>query len=166
MPRPANIFTTEWMTAPATLNAGEALNAIGDVHGRLDLLRGLVGFLQAEVIDADGVARQLVMLGDYVDRGPDSIATLSYLNGLKLEGAALHVLRGNHEEYLDAFLHAAELGPRFTQLWLNNGGRATLAELGIGDQDFATVDLESVRQLALPLCPRRRRARRALLRRR
>ena len=148
MPRPANIFTTDWMTAPATLEAGVALYAIGDVHGRLDLLRGLVGFLQAEVFVADGVARQLVMLGDYVDRGPDSIATLSYLNGLKLERAALHVLRGNHEEYLDAFLHAAELGPRFTQLWLNNGGRATLAELGIGDQDFATVDLESVRQLA------------------
>ena len=153
MPRLAKIFTTDWMPAPAALDAGEAVYAIGDVHGRLDLLRGLVGFLQAEVFVADGVARRLVMLGDYVDRGPDSVATLSYLHGLKLDGAALHVLSGNHEEYLDAFLHAPELGPRFTQLWLNNGGRATLAELGIGDDEFANVDLQTIRQLARDRMP-------------
>ena len=153
MPRPPNIFTTDWMTAPATLKAGEVVCAIGDVHGCLDLLRGLVGFLQAEVFVGDGVKRRLVMLGDYVDRGPNSIAVLSYLNGVKLEGAALHVLRGNHEEYLDAFLHSPEVGPRFTYLWLTNGGRATLAELGLSEDDPETDDLEALRQLARERMP-------------
>ena len=141
------------MPAPASLDQGVALYAIGDVHGRLDLLRGLVDYLQGHVFVADGLERRLVMLGDYVDRGPSGVAVLCYLSCLKLEGVELVTLKGNHEEYLGAFLSADDIGARFTQLWLVNGGRQTLAELGIDDNDLADLDLDAVRQLAKARMP-------------
>ena len=149
----ANIFTTEWMPAPASLDPGDAVYAIGDVHGRLDLLQGLVGYLQDHVFVADGVRRRLVTLGDYVDRGPRGVGVLVYLRGLKLEGAELHTLKGNHEEYLEAFLSTEGIAPSFIRLWLNNGGRQTLAELGIDGDDLADGAPEAVRKLARERMP-------------
>lgn len=153
MPGPANIFTSEWGPAPASLEPGVAIYAIGDVHGRLDLLRSLVEYLQDDVFVADGVQRSLITLGDYIDRGPSGVRVLTYLSSLKLDGATLRTLKGNHEEYLQAFLGAEEIGPRFTRLWLLNGGRQTLAELGIDDDDFADLDLDAVRRLAKARIP-------------
>ena len=149
----ANIFTTEWMPAPASLDPGDAVYAIGDVHGRLDLLQGLVGYLQGHVFVADGVRRRLEILGDYVDRGPRGVGVLVYLRGLQLDRAELRTLRGNHEEYLEAFSSADGIRPEFTRLWLANGGRQTLDELGITDGDLADLDPDAVRQLARERMP-------------
>ena len=153
MPGTANIFTSAWVPAPASLEPGVALYAIGDVHGRLDLLRSLVEYLQDDVFVADGVGRSLITLGDYVDRGPSGVGVLTYLSSLKLDGATLYTLKGNHEEYLQAFLSAEDIGPRFTQLWLVNGGRQTLAEIGIDEDHFADLDLDAVRRLAKARIP-------------
>lgn len=91
--------------------------AIGDVHGRLDLLKRLLEKLP------EGLP--VICVGDYVDRGPDSVEVLRFLKNR--EGVTC--LKGNHEDMLIDFIdHPEEKGPR----WVRNGGLQTLAGLGIG----------------------------------
>ena len=95
--------------------------AIGDVHGRSDLLDVL---LDAIAVDADGRPHHLVFLGDYVDRGPGSAAVVSRLRRLQDERPdTTTCLMGNHE----ALLLDSLTDPAAEQLWLMNGGGTTLA---------------------------------------
>lgn len=97
--------------------------AIGDIHGRHDLLLQITDQL-AEVSDM----RQLVFLGDYIDRGPESAKVLRSLHELQGQFSGVVCLRGNHEEMLLNFLsHPYEYGP----MWQQFGGRQTLASFGV-----------------------------------
>ena len=71
-------FRSSWEPAPRATPAGTMLFAIGDVHGHLEHLDALLAQLRPEIARADrsGVACELVMIGDYVDRGPDSLGVL------------------------------------------------------------------------------------------
>src|SRR5688572_10672501 len=82
---------------PAAVPAGERVYAIGDVHGRRDLLEVLIA-----AIDEDDKARgpadtSVVLLGDLVDRGPDSAGVLDLVRNWPSR-SRLHVLSGNHEQ--------------------------------------------------------------------
>lgn len=69
--------------------------AIGDIHGCNLTLQALVhGQLQLTKQD------QLFLLGDYVNRGPDSWGVLEYIMGLQTEGYQVYPLKGNHEVML------------------------------------------------------------------
>lgn len=88
--------------------------AIGDIHGRLDLLEHALARAEAPV----------VCVGDYVDRGPDSAGVLRLLQSRE----DVTCLMGNHEEMMLDFLAGPEVaGPR----WLRFGGRETLASYGV-----------------------------------
>ena len=64
------------------------------------------------------------MLGDYVDRGPDSLGTLRRLIGLERSlGIPVHALCGNHDQYLIEFLLADRPEPEALEAWCGNGGR-------------------------------------------
>jgi serine/threonine protein phosphatase 1 len=90
------------------------LCAIGDIHGRSDLL--------ARALEA--ASGQVICVGDYVDRGADSAGVLRMLAGRK----DVICLMGNHEEMMLDFLDdPARAGPR----WLHFGGVETLASFGI-----------------------------------
>jgi serine/threonine protein phosphatase 1 len=90
--------------------------AIGDIHGCLDPLRRLMD--QIHVSETD----EVVFIGDYVDRGPDSKGVIDYL--LTLQGRYTFLM-GNHERMFLDFLQGKE---RF--LFLYNGGEATLESYG------------------------------------
>ena len=110
------------------------LFAIGDVHGHAEHLDALLDVLRPEIARARarGRAGELVMLGDYVDRGPDSVGVLRRLIGLnRALGIPVHLLRGNHDHYLIEFLLAEWPQPGALEAWCGNGGLTTLAELGI-----------------------------------
>jgi len=93
--------------------------AIGDVHGCLDGLLGIIDQVEPAGDDT------LVMLGDCIDRGPDSRGVLDLL--LELEDRCqLVTILGNHEE----MLLAAVDRPGTTGMWLECGGRETLASYG------------------------------------
>jgi serine/threonine protein phosphatase 1 len=62
----------DWRDAPAALPDGRRLYAIGDIHGCLDKLRALHGFVAADLATRPVAAARLVHLGDVIDRGPDS----------------------------------------------------------------------------------------------
>lgn len=100
--------------------------AIGDIHGRDDLLSALLDQLRDQAPELP-----LVFVGDYVDRGPDSAAVLRRIMGL-CQSAPQKViaLKGNHEVMLLDFIDTPEVaGP----LWLRNGGAKTLESFGIPD---------------------------------
>ncbi|MXP63620.1 serine/threonine protein phosphatase [Roseomonas sp. M0104] len=125
------------IAAPGQLPAGLRIYAIGDVHG----CAARLGTLHAAIAD-DWASRPathcvLVHLGDYVDRGPDSAAVLERLCGPgPVPGAQEVVLRGNHEAMMLDSL-AAGAGTAAEDLWLWNGGDATLASYGARDASFA-----------------------------
>jgi serine/threonine protein phosphatase 1 len=91
--------------------------AIGDIHGCLEPLQALVAQLPPR--------EELVFLGDYVDRGPQSAQVIDYLQWLSLERPC-RLLTGNHE----AMMAAACEDPEEISIWLFNGGDATLASYG------------------------------------
>jgi len=96
--------------------------AIGDIHGRLDLLLRAVDAIQA---DLDGRTGRVICLGDYVDRGPDSQGVVRFLMHSEKHGSVT-CLKGNHEQMmLDALAEPSLMG-----WWAGNGGAATLASYG------------------------------------
>jgi serine/threonine protein phosphatase 1 len=108
---------------------GRLIYAVGDIHGRRDLLQILVRKIAVDAI-ASGAGSQpvLIFLGDYVDRGPESAGVASYIMALAaLEGFDVRCLKGNHEQTLLRFLEDAAIGPT----WADHGGGATLASYGV-----------------------------------
>lgn len=117
---------------PARVPDASRIYAVGDIHGRLDLLERLL-----ERMAEDCARRQpdhtapsrivIIFLGDYVDRGPHSRQVVERLmhgapqNG-PLAGAEWVCLKGNHEEYLLRFADDCDVGAA----WCRNGGFETL----------------------------------------
>ncbi|MEM9975520.1 MAG: metallophosphoesterase [Pseudomonadota bacterium] len=116
---------------PAASRVGDALRvyAIGDIHGRRDLLIELLALISEDADQFDDTRLvRLVFLGDYIDRGDDAAGVLSALRQLSEDaGAGVVFLRGNHEDALLAFLQ----DPKERQEWLEFGARQTLASYGI-----------------------------------
>ncbi|MFQ5623783.1 MAG: metallophosphoesterase family protein [Paracoccaceae bacterium] len=110
-------------------DTGRPVIAVGDIHGRDDLLRAMLARIEDSAKGAETPPPELVFLGDYVDRGEDSAAVLRRLMALQREGSFKTVcLMGNHERMLLDFLTDASAGP----LWLHNGGLQTMLSFGVG----------------------------------
>lgn len=108
---------------------GALIYAVGDIHGRLDLLRALTG---AILRDAKSAARsqppQIIFVGDYVDRGPDSAGVIDHILALKArDDIVVHTLKGNHEQTMLDFLEDPRVGPS----WSEYGGRDTLRSYNV-----------------------------------
>ncbi|HEY8593663.1 MAG TPA: metallophosphoesterase family protein [Devosiaceae bacterium] len=102
--------------------------AVGDIHGCLELLRVLERRIVARSHHDEG-ASVIVMLGDYVDRGPHSAGVLDHLLAPPPEGFSRLCLAGNHEQMmLDALSDRDAMA-----LWLGNGGLETLRSYGVPD---------------------------------
>lgn len=114
--------------APPAAPEGRRLYAIGDIHGRADLLAGLHETILADSRAAGSAHCVAVYVGDYVDRGLHVREVIDLLLDSALPGFESIHIRGNHEEMLLAFLDDAAAGP----LWLANGGDSTLASYGVG----------------------------------
>ncbi len=115
------------MTRPPTTPPGTRLYAIGDIHGRLDLLVELRRRVAEDVARNPAMRHVLIHLGDYVDRGPESRGVIELLLDQPLPGVESVHLLGNHEDSLMRFLDDVSIGPS----WLYYGGVATLASYGI-----------------------------------
>jgi serine/threonine protein phosphatase 1 len=107
---------------------GTIIYAVGDIHGRLDLLVPLVEAIKVDASQSDARRKVCIFLGDYIDRGPDSRGVLQYLAALG-DNPSLEwrFLRGNHEEAMLDFLE----DPSFGSQWCEYGGDATLESYGL-----------------------------------
>jgi len=102
--------------------------AVGDIHGRADLLARMFEVLEREGERANpSQAPIAVFLGDYVDRGPDSAEVIELLLTQRPEGFERRYLKGNHEAAMLAFLD----DPLGHRAWLGHGGLATLASYNV-----------------------------------
>lgn len=106
---------------------GVRVYAIGDIHGRVDLLDLVLARVADDARRYPDVVKVLITLGDYIDRGPWSREVLDRLSELALPDFRVVALMGNHEEAMLGFLGNVGYGPH----WINGGGSATLASYGL-----------------------------------
>src|SRR3954467_14220382 len=86
----------------ASVPDGIRIYAVGDIHGRADLLVGLFSLIDAD-LNAHPISRPIqVFLGDYIDRGPDSRQVIDRLIE-RGRGYETVCLKGNHEVFLQEF---------------------------------------------------------------
>lgn len=141
---------------------GLRLYAIGDIHGRLDLLRETHAAIAADLVRRPCPAFRVIHLGDMIDRGPDSAGVVEHLIEFCRDGDAV-CLAGNHDLFLTKFLSKpSAVGDQ----WLDNGGEEALESYGL-----KLSTLKSLKQIrkafadalpeshlhffeALPLCER------------
>jgi serine/threonine protein phosphatase 1 len=123
---------------------GVRLYAIGDVHGRLDLFEALLERLAADHAARPGPAAHLVLLGDYIDRGPQSAQLLDRLANGPPPWATWTLLRGNHEQVLlDLYIGRDGFARRLAG-WLDFGGRETLRSYGLPSSVAFGDNLEAI----------------------
>jgi serine/threonine protein phosphatase 1 len=110
----------------ARVPQGIRVYAVGDVHGRADLLAQLFSEIDADLKAHPAPQAIQVFLGDYIDRGPDSRGVLDLL----IERSRRHemiFLKGNHEVIVEEFLR----NPGSFATWRHVGGIETLLSYGI-----------------------------------
>jgi serine/threonine protein phosphatase 1 len=132
--------------------ADTAVYAVGDIHGRFDLLTALIERLltdkDAHPDDAETI---IVFLGDYIDRGLESKRVLDFLSTGGVPGFRTIYLKGNHEEAMLDFLDGRSDGTA----WLTYGGLETLYSYGVllkgvPVSTSAVVDLREALRAAVP----------------
>lgn len=107
---------------------GQRVYAVGDVHGRLDLLDALLARIEDDIRARPLQTIGLCFLGDLVDRGPDSAGVIERLCSLRRFPAKTLFLTGNHEEVLLRVLNAE---PDLAYDWLGYGGDAFAESYGV-----------------------------------
>ena len=130
---------------------GQRVYAVGDIHGRADLLETMAGLIAHDLATREGPEATTIFLGDYVDRGPDSSKVIDQL----VRGdfpTPIVTLRGNHEEILSRVLTGDVDVGYHDQL----GGGATLASYGLDPVAYAWAgNAERAQMLeAIPLAHR------------
>jgi serine/threonine protein phosphatase 1 len=126
------------------IDAKTVLYAIGDVHGRADLLRQVHEAIENDWYERPAERRLEIYLGDYVDRGPESAAVIELLRNRAQEKPVL-ALSGNHEAMLLHFLD----GRLSDREWLDWGGAATALSYGVNPTREAILSAALAR--AVPL---------------
>lgn len=122
-------FPRRFLRPPPAGFPDERVYAIGDIHGRCDLFAELMEAIRQDCVErpTDGRQVRLIVLGDFIDRGPHSRAAIELLRrASELQGVT--VLLGNHEACL-LDCAAGRSDPR--DGWLSFGGQATLDSFGI-----------------------------------
>lgn len=116
-------------SSDADPTAGEVIYAVGDVHGRYDLFKGLLSLILEDWADLGRDRRPLLIFcGDYIDRGPDSAAVIEAMVWLQQRGdLQACFLKGNHEAAMIRFLDV----PTDCAGWLRFGGVQTLGSYGV-----------------------------------
>ena len=116
--------------------AGYRAYAIGDIHGRLDLLEDLLAKIHAELQHYPSARTLLIFVGDLIDRGPSSAQVIERLRTYSRTGIQPVFLLGNHEEVLLRILRGdAELITK----WRWFGGAECLQSYGVDPQQLAHV---------------------------
>ena len=121
-----NRFKSEDVSVPSA-PPQTRLYAVGDIHGRDDLLAELMSDIELDARTHSDKRKFLLFLGDYVDRGLQSRQVIDRLTGAMPQGFEVVFLKGNHELAMQQFLR----DPQFGRTWKYYGGLETLHSYGI-----------------------------------
>ena len=127
---------------------GQRVYAVGDIHGRRDLFDALIAAIEADDAARSPAETTIVLLGDLVDRGPDSAGVIAAARSLSAR-RQVRILCGNHEEMFLGSLDDTETLRHF----LRFGGRETMLSYPVdaGQWNNATlVDAQAMIRAAVP----------------
>lgn len=142
------LFSATESAPTASLPEGERVYAIGDVHGRSDLFAELIAAIEADDLKRGQSYTTVIMLGDLIDRGPDSSGVIRLAREWQ-QRRNVRILMGNHEEmFLDA-LRKGEVLRHF----LRYGGKETLLSYPIDPEEYTRADIEETRALMNAVIP-------------
>lgn len=132
----------------AMLPSGQRAYAIGDIHGRLDLFEQLLARIDEDDAARGAADTTLILLGDLVDRGPESRGVVERAMQL-VATRKVRVLAGNHEEMLLGSLGNEETLRHF----LRHGGKETLFSYGLTLEEYSRAKLDELTERANALIP-------------
>ena len=135
---------------PLAIPDGRRLYAIGDIHGRRDLLDELLAQIARDEAARGGPPGELVFLGDLVDRGPDSAGVVDRLIALALARPGTRFLQGNHEE---VFLAALAGDAKALRMFVRIGGAETVQSYGVPADVYAAADYDELAALMVEAVP-------------
>lgn len=134
---------------------GARCYAIGDVHGRADLLADILDHIDNHIEAGRREFAAVVLLGDLIDRGPCSREVIDLVLDRPRNGLRLLALKGNHEEMLLSVL-AGEPGAALR--WLDNGGAACARSYGVDPLWLQLLDSDAIAYTMERAIPARHRA--------
>jgi serine/threonine protein phosphatase 1 len=134
-------FVKNRVTREYRIPNGQRVYAIGDIHGRRDLLDTMLDAIAVDDADRGPAETLVIFLGDLVDRGPDSRGVVERLIRFSHGPVATRFLMGNHEE---VFLRAVGGDLKALKFLIRIGGRATILSYGIGEAEYQTLDFETL----------------------
>ncbi|TRD10803.1 serine/threonine protein phosphatase [Erythrobacter insulae] len=144
----SKIFRSRSQIQRPAVPDGTRYYVIGDIHGRLDLYEALIDAVERDDAASIPAATQIILLGDLVDRGPDSAGVIERTRKWQKE-RNVRVLAGNHEEM---FLQSFEK-PDILRHFLKHGGRETILSYGISQKQFNAMTLEEMHAFLPQLIP-------------
>jgi serine/threonine protein phosphatase 1 len=125
--------------------------AVGDVHGRLDLLEHLLARIHADLQHRPVARTLLVFVGDLVDRGPSSAQVLERLRTYRRPGIETVFLLGNHEEVLLRILAGDS---SLVGGWLKFGGLQCLESYGVNAEQLLGRSADGIIEVARAVVPK------------
>jgi serine/threonine protein phosphatase 1 len=126
----------------ATVPDGVRIYAIGDIHGRNDLLQKLLRQIEDDDAARGSADTQIIFLGDLVDRGPDSAGVIETAMALKARGRKVRFLMGNHEEVFVQTCRKRDA--KTARFFIRIGGEATLLSYPITRAEYMGLDMEQL----------------------
>ena len=136
------IFAASEAGPLAAIPPGERVYAVGDVHGRLDLFEALARAIDADDAAAPPAETTVILLGDLVDRGPDSAGVIALARDWQAR-RRVRILGGNHEEMFLRSFRDIEMFRHF----LRHGGRQTILSYGVDPKAFSRATLEEAQEM-------------------
>jgi serine/threonine protein phosphatase 1 len=127
---------------------GHRVYAIGDIHGRLDLLTALIDAVEADDAARPPAQTMMILLGDLIDRGPDSAGVLDLARQWQAR-RPVRILMGNHEEMMLQSFGSIDRLKHF----LRHGGRETVLSYGVDETRYADAPFEEVHDMMLEAIP-------------
>ncbi len=132
----SKLFRPHPATPLPSVPAETRIYAVGDIHGRRDLFDALIMAIEADDKSRSPARTTIVLLGDLIDRGPDSAGVIAAARELKAR-RRVRILCGNHEEM---FLRCGEDLELFRH-FLRYGGRETILSYPLDEACWNAADL-------------------------
>lgn len=133
----------------AAVPDGQRVYAVGDIHGRSDLFISLIEAIEHDNRDRGPAETTVILLGDLVDRGPDSVNVIALAREWQ-KFRNVRILTGNHEEMFLKSMESLETLRHF----LRHGGRETLLSYGVDKKEYTRASIEDVQAMMVAKVPR------------